>query len=268
MLDYCADGNLRAVLDEYLFQLHSETGGVDLDDEGLLGLAERAVDALSLRPARYVAHDNTLDRNEIPLMARFALRYGGRYALDSDASGGIRQGEVRASFNSPFAPFVLASTSVGQEGIDFHWWSHSIVHWNLPSNPVDFEQREGRVNRFAGHAVRKNVAEAHWDDVLTSTAPDAWRVAFDAASTRANGLGEFSPWWVYPGPARIHRVLAQYPLSRDIGKYEQLRSALTLYRLTLGQPRQEDMVELMRKRGVDGNDAPTIDLHPPRSSAR
>ena len=58
MLDYCADGNLRAVLDEYLFQLHSEVGGADLDDQGLLGLAERAVEALSLRPARYVAHDN------------------------------------------------------------------------------------------------------------------------------------------------------------------------------------------------------------------
>jgi hypothetical protein len=27
------------------------------------------------------------------------------------------------------------------------------VHWNIPSNPVDFEQREGRVNRYAGHAV-------------------------------------------------------------------------------------------------------------------
>ena len=30
--------------------------------------------------------------------------------------------EVREAFNSPFQPFVLATTSVGQEGIDFHWW--------------------------------------------------------------------------------------------------------------------------------------------------
>ena len=65
-------------------------------------------------------------------------------------------------------PFVLASTSVVQEGIDFHWWSHSVIHWNLPSNPVDFEQREGRVNRFAGHAVRKNVAESRRADVLAA----------------------------------------------------------------------------------------------------
>jgi hypothetical protein len=263
VLDYCADGNLQAVMDEYMYQLLSEAGGGDLDDAGLAALARRTVESMELRPARYVARENTTGRDEIPMMARFALRYGGKYATESDDSSGVRQAEVRAAFNSPFAPFVLASTSVGQEGIDFHWWSHSVVHWNLPSNPVDFEQREGRVNRFAGHAVRKNVAESHWRDVLASDDERAWRTAFDAAGMAENNLGEFSPWWVYPGSARIHRVLAHYPLSRDIAKYERLRSALTLYRLTLGQPRQEDMVDMLAKRGVDGEMVPTIDLRPP-----
>ena len=263
VIEYCADGNLQAVMDEYLFQLVSEGGGAELDDDGLAALARRAVESMELRPARYVARDNTPERGEIPMMARFALRYGGRFSSDADEAAGVRQGEVRAAFNSPFAPFVLASTSVGQEGIDFHWWSHSILHWNLPSNPVDFEQREGRVNRFAGHAVRKNVAEHHWNDVLLSNDVRAWRAAFDAAATSSNELGEFSPWWMSPGSARIHRVIAHYPLSRDIAKYDQLRTALTLYRLTLGQPRQEDMVELLAKKGVDGEAVPTIDLRPP-----
>lgn len=263
VLDYCADGNLQAVLDEYIFQLHSELGGGDLDEAGVADVAAAAVGALEIRPARYVAHDATRERREIPLRARFALRYGGQHASDSDDVSGARQAEVRASFNSPFAPFVLASTSVGQEGIDFHWWSHSVIHWNLPSNPVDFEQREGRVNRFAGHAVRKNIATAHWGDVLDSPRPDPWGAAFAAALQRDTGLGEFAPWWVYPGQAKIERVIASYPLSRDHAKYERLRDALTLYRLTLGQPRQEDMVELLRKRGVDGAAAPTIDLTPP-----
>jgi hypothetical protein len=267
VLDYCADGNLQAVMDEYMYQLLSETGGGDLDDAGLAALARRTVESMELRPARYVARGNTTARDEIPMMARFALRYGGKYATESDDSSGVRQAEVRAAFNSPFAPFVLASTSVGQEGIDFHWWSHSVVHWNLPSNPVDFEQREGRVNRFAGHAVRKNVAESHWPDVLAADDVRAWRAAFDAASDADTELGEFAPWWLYPGSARIHRVIAQYPLSRDIAKYERLRSALTLYRLTLGQPRQEDMIDMLAKRGVDGESVPTIDLRPPRCDA-
>jgi hypothetical protein len=265
VLEYCADGNLRAVLDEYLFQLVSELGATELDDDALMLVAQRAVDAISLRSTRYLAHDNGAKRRDISFTSRFALRYGGKQE-SVDEKSGVRQGEVRTSFNSPFAPFVLASTSVGQEGIDFHWWSHSVVHWNLPSNPVDFEQREGRVNRFAGHAVRKNVADAHWEHVLASDDSRAWRAAFNAAAASDNELGEFSPWWMYPGPARIHRVLARYPLSRDIKKYERLRSALTLYRLTLGQPRQEDMVDMLARRGVDAGELPVIDLRPPSAT--
>jgi len=272
VLDYCADGNLQAVLDEYLFQLHSETGGKNLDDDGLRALVGRAVEALGLRRATYTAHDPALGNTAVPLTARFALRYGGSRATTDDDAAGVRQASVREAFNSPFAPFVLASTSVGQEGIDFHWWSHAVVHWNLPGNPVDFEQREGRVNRFAGHAIRKNVAEAHWDEVVGSGAGahSPWRIAFDAAvvaaRTTQTRMGEFAPWWVYPGTARIQRVLASYPLSKDESRYEQLRSDLTLYRLTLGQPRQEDMVRLMTQRGA-GGETVTIDLRPPNVSA-
>nr|WP_270246095.1 helicase-related protein [Coprococcus sp. AM11-30B] len=43
-------------------------------------------------------------------------------------------------------PFVLATTSIGQEGLDFHNYCCVIMHWNLPSNPIDLEQREGRKN--------------------------------------------------------------------------------------------------------------------------
>ena len=60
---------------------------------------------------------------------------------------------VDSAFNSPFRPFLLTSTSIGQEGLDFHPWCHRLVHWNLPGNPVDLEQREGRVHRYKGHGV-------------------------------------------------------------------------------------------------------------------
>src|SRR5699024_2953196 len=140
---------------------------------------------------------------KFPITVRFALRYGAA-AKDAEI---LRAPEVRNAFNSPFRPFVLASTSVGQEGIDFHWWSHSVVHWNLPSNPVDFEQREGRVNRVGGHAVRKNVASAHGRDALAAaqSGQHPWQCAFDAALDHGE-LGEFSPWWIYPGDARVERL--------------------------------------------------------------
>ena len=92
----------------------------------------------------------------IGLRSHFAVRFGRGTAEDSKVVQ--RESQVRGAYNSPFWPFVLASTSVGQEGLDFHQYSHAIVHWNLPGNPVDLEQREGRVHRYKGHAVRKNAA--------------------------------------------------------------------------------------------------------------
>ncbi|WP_166870836.1 helicase-related protein [Salinibacterium sp. ZJ450] len=260
VLDYCADGNLQAVLDEYIFQLQSETPGSELNDELLMTIASRAVDAVTLRPSTYHARDLDNPGERIPFTARFALRYGGKTQDEESA----RQPEIRNAFNSPFWPFVLASTSVGQEGIDFHWWSHAVLHWNVPSNPVDFEQREGRVNRFAGHAVRKNVATEQRAAVMASSAADPWRAAFDAADDAHPEFGDFSPFWVYPGAARIERQLVSFPLSKDLRKIERLKEALSLYRLTLGQPRQEDMLEILRRRGIDSETVPTLDLRPPR----
>jgi hypothetical protein len=260
VLQYCADGNLQSVLDEYCFQLKLELAGSIIDSAALAQIADRAIEALTLRTSRYSARATDAQLTKIPITVRFALRYGGAVG-DSES---VRAPEVRNAFNSPFWPFVLASTSVGQEGIDFHWWSHSVVHWNLPSNPVDFEQREGRVNRFGGHAVRKNVAQAHGQRALASARPGKhpWQNAFDAANDQAE-LGEFSPWWIYPGAARVERLVVHFPLSREDAQYVQLRDSLTLYRMMLGQPRQEDMMELLRKRGVSESQVAQLDLRPP-----
>ncbi len=50
-------------------------------------------------------------------------------------------------FNSPFAPFVLIASSVGQEGIDLQQYCRHVVHYDLEWNPAKLEQREGRVDR-------------------------------------------------------------------------------------------------------------------------
>jgi hypothetical protein len=58
-----------------------------------------------------------------------------------------RSDELRNAFNSPFWPHVLATTSVGQEGLDFHAWCSRILHWDLCPSPLELEQREGRIQR-------------------------------------------------------------------------------------------------------------------------
>jgi hypothetical protein len=265
VLRYSAWGNLQAALDEYLHHLARDTTTAGLDDGKLIDLAGRARDAISLRPSRYEAFDPLNPDRPIPFTSRFALRFGGRRQNDE----GGRHSEIRRAFNSPFWPFVLATTSVGQEGIDFHWWSHAVTHWNTPANPVDFEQREGRVNRYAGHAVRRNIAHRHRDSILAASDLNPWSAAYIAATDESAELADFAPHWIYPGPARIERHIAPYPLSGDLARLERLKRDLALYRLTFGQPRQEDMIELLRRR-ADGETGERlqdmrIDLTPPNA---
>ena len=262
VLQYCAWGNLQAALDEYLHHLRRDQFGAALDAKKLQEMAKEAAQAASLRSSTYRALDADDVKKPLTFVPRFAIRYGGRRQDAEDA----RQPEVRRSFNSPFWPFVLASTSVGQEGIDFHWWCHSVFHWNIPPNPVDFEQREGRVDRYGGHAIRKNIAAAHADAVLQKPGQDPWERAYQLACDRQDEFGDFSPYWVYPGPARIERRFAPFPISSDLAAFQRVKQDVALYRLTLGQQRQEDMIELLRRRGalgdLDDMDRLRIDLAP------
>src|SRR3546814_16165807 len=99
---------------------------------------------------------SVLTIGKFQMRGRFAMRL----ADYSDEEGNVaRLGTVREAFNSPFRPFVLATTSVGQEGLDFHPYCYRVYHWNLPSNPVDLAQPEGRVHRYKGNAVRLNLAQ-------------------------------------------------------------------------------------------------------------
>ncbi len=181
------------------------------------------------------------------LRARFALRFGDN-RVDEDRDS-FRPTLVREAFNSPFWPFVLVTTSVGQEGLDFHLYCHSVVHWNLPANPVDLEQREGRVHRYKGHAVRKNLACAYPRAALAAKDGDPWAALFsEGANRRTSDENDLVPSWIFTdGPARIERLVPTLPLSRDEARLIALKRSLAAYRLAFGQPRQEDLVAFLRQ---------------------
>ena len=207
---YCIDGGLQAVLDEYIHHLAGESGANTTTDEGLISLASTARRAIALRESVYRAIDiDNFDGEGIAFPSRYALRFDNTSSSQDEA----RLPEVRAAFNSPFWPFVLATTSVGQEGIDFHWWCRSVVHWNLPANPVDFEQHEGHVDRYKGRAIRKNVAAvAHRSAALAAGVEDPWNAAFEAAacsSSRLSGRPSRLPSArARAKPARVRRAIA------------------------------------------------------------
>jgi hypothetical protein len=202
------------------------------------------------------------------MRGRFAVPFGTQRA---EGGGEARVESVLRAFNSPFWPFVLTSTSVGQEGLDFHLWCHAVVHWNLPHNPVDLEQREGRVHRYKGHAVRKNLAAQLGADGIRSKDADAWAAIFDAGSeSREANESEMVPYWVFEGgAARIERHVPMFPFSRETARLPQLRKSLAAYRLAFGQPRQEELIEFLA--GKMSEDELTqlarhlrVDLSPPR----
>ena len=238
------------------------------------------VRALALRASRVnyshlaVTDDSVAPKSE-RLHTAFAMRFGDEEGGGEPADGQApaRASQLREGFNSPYWPFVLVSTSVGQEGLDFHPYCHIVVHWNLPNNPVDLEQREGRVHRYKGHAVRKNVALKHGAGALAADG-DAWETAFELASAdRLETDSELVPYWIYPvdNGAKVERHILALPLSRELDRLKGLRDALAVYRLAFGQARQEDVIDhLLDRFGPERAAALAaelrIDLRPPGAS--
>ena len=253
VLDYCVAGNLQAVMDEFAHVLVESLG---LYDSKRSEMAERLSEAMSqsvtLRTSTAKADIITTTRQQVHIRQEDAVRFRTRFAMrfgdqePEEGSEQTRADHVRSAFNSPFWPFVLATTSVGQEGLDFHPYCHAVVHWNLPSNPVDLEQREGRVHRYKGHALRKNIAATFADAPIAETT-DPWEAMFRAAKqSRPSDENDLFPFWIAAtGPAKIERHVPALPHSREQVQKANLCRSLVLYRMVFGQNRQEDLVDYL-----------------------
>ena len=255
VLEYCIDGNIQSMLDEYFYMLNDSNSVRDSKQ-----LAETVTDILSIRSTPLeIGNIKNLkngkkDKNKI--RSHFALDFGEQKITSAKAN---RQINIREAFNSPFRPFVLASTSIGQEGLDFHFYSKKIVHWNLPSNPIDFEQREGRIHRFKGHVIRLNVADKYKNE-LEDNALNIWDELFNKASVAEKSTSDFPcdliPSWHLEteDELKISRIVPLYPFSKDIEKYQNMLKVLAYYRFTFGQPRQDELIEILK----DANDETII----------
>jgi hypothetical protein len=257
VLEYAHAGGLQAVLDEYAHLLRESLSVAALSPSAIAEkIGAELIAALTIRAASLRIDEVTAPRyaREIklksePMRIRFAMRFGDDRSDEEapltfdGATPGTRKERVRAAFNSPFWPFVLVSTSVGQEGLDFHHYCHAITHWNLPSNPVDLEQREGWIHRYKGHAVRKNVAAAFAAEALRHSDSDAWETAFELGRRgRSAEENDLVPYWLFPGDAKIERHVPSLPFSREVDRLYGLRRALAIYRMVFGQSRQEDLI--------------------------
>ena len=81
---------------------------------------------------------------------------------------------------------------------------------------------------------------------------------FAGNAERDENSSELIPYWglsEYEDDIKIERIVPMYPFSLDENRYERLIKILSLYRLTLGQPRQEELLEsILDKDLVDENE--------------
>jgi len=275
VLRYCVDGNLQAILDEYWHLTWEQHAWSEREQRQEISArcVRQIADTIEPRSSRvqvkfYQSNGSSITQSVTRLRAVLALRFA---RIQSD-EGAISQDAVRSSFNSPFRPFVLASTSVGQEGLDFHPWCHRLIHWNLPGNPVDMEQREGRVHRYKGHAVRRNLAHSFSVDALDAwqAGSNLWDVLFDLAdrAARNRGLSDLIPFWIASGPYRVERRVPLLPFTREVAAFHRLKKQLAAYRVVFGQPRQEELLSLLNRAEIDPDDLKEWSINLSPSSPR
>jgi len=260
VLRHCLQGNIQSLLDEQCHCLVESLGVFDEKDaQRVSKIGDSLGSSLSLRTAPLQVDDviprpdtRKVDFEGYNIRCRFALRFGEL----KDEQGDVKRAEtVRDAFNSPFRPFILASTSVGQEGLDFHTWCHAVVHWNLPSNPVDLEQREGRIHRYKGHAIRKNIALVYGLNLLREKwdrKSDPWKLMFDCA--RGDRANDLLTYWLFEPPeggAKIERHVPIISYSKEESHFNRLKKMLVLYRLVFGQPRQEDLLKYLTEQAIN-----------------
>ena len=243
--DALLKGGFEAVLDEQMVLLGR------LGDAKGPAILEQLGRCLLDRPSLVQFRRGKNGKLRIPVQAVIPFSGGEQRKAGKKKSGRLRSDTLRRAFNSPFWPHVLCTTSVGQEGLDFHQWCRRIVHWDLPSDPVDFEQREGRIARYASLAVRQSLGRLHDEEALARAgAGSPFLALLDVASEQPSGRTGLERWWL-PERGRPVSVSFDWRFSVRSKRKEEMLQELLYYRLALGQPDPEAFMNMLKKVGAD-----------------
>ena len=236
ILDYCIKHNIQAMFDEYIHLLSDspQYKNIRKVEDKIVYLLDSFRTVFMLRPNEITV--DTMHDEISKLTSKFAMRISKSSMIArNNNEAPITADNVKKAFNSPFAPFLLATTSIGQEGLDFHPYCHQIWHWDLPSNPVNLEQREGRIHRYKNYAIRKNIAKTFNNR--------CWIEKFKRAKQKKSC--DFETFWLFStdnANQKIERVVPFLPLSKDEQKYKILIEQVGLYRKAIGKMRQDDIM--------------------------
>jgi hypothetical protein len=241
VLEYCVDGNLQSVLDEFAHLIIYDNRTIKTFVNRLAGSVNIRTTMAKVDGAKEFLSDKTTN-----MRCHYAVDFGNQNMEMEEGRNRVKS--VLENFNSPFRPFILATTSIGQEGLDFHLYCRKVMHWNLPTNPIDIEQREGRVNRFKGLVIRQIIVDKY-RSFLNGSNTNLWDSLFQIAKEKeceTSDKSELVPFWhVESENIKIERIIPLLPFSKEVKQLKKMLDILTLYRLTFGQPRQEELVETL-----------------------
>lgn len=276
---YAKWGDLKNVILEYAFLLGlSNPPKEDLDelkgrkcikklrdtkamlDDMRLYFGEECVPAgkrgrqVKLSPTKVICLRDKGDNAKIPDAFQMSCGFVERFTDDNtDTNAHIKrhQQNLQNLFNAPFYPFVICSTSVAQEGLDFHNYCHRIVHWSVAKTPVSYEQREGRIDRYLSHLMRKRIALC---DSTGCFEERLNRVIEQQQNVENEGPKPLFPYW-YVGEQEYEiltfenelpnnwpnfiRVICALPNSKESDYFSRLRTALRNYNYHIGPTYQK-----------------------------
>lgn len=241
-------GGFEAVLDEQMVLLGQ------FGDANGFEILEQLGNCLLDRPSLVQFRRGKNSKLRVPVQAVTPFAGGEPSRFGKKKVGRLRSDTLRRAFNSPFWPHVLCTTSVGQEGLDFHQWCRRIVHWDLPRDPVDFEQREGRIARYASLAVRQSLGNLYGQEALARTTYGSpFSKLLAVAGEQPSGPTGLERWWL-PERGKPVSVSFDWSFSLRSKRKEEMLEELLYYRLALGQPNPEDFMAMLKRVGAhEGN---------------
>ncbi len=236
LYQYCEDGCLTDVLKEYLFLIIKGKNELTKDDcilfKSIFTENDKIECALKINENENESEDK--EKIQIQKNAEIHCNFACVYEEKNNS---------QEKFNSPFYPFVLTVTASGQEGLNFHNYCHSIFHWQSSPSPIDYEQREGRINRYRGHILRKRLYQHAHNEMYAKANywnTENWTNLFRSAKVniKDNMNGLCPDWIICDKKLDESLYIKSYdicnPLSKEETNINKLNDYLKSYRVSLG----------------------------------
>jgi hypothetical protein len=238
------DRNLESTLDEHFWFLKAASPSPQ-SFEDIIQDFEKSVGLRTSSVGLHYGYEK-FHRPQLKIRCHVATIFSRAEPSDEE---NIRPDEVRRAFNSPFWPHVLVTTSIGQEGLDFHPWCRTLLHWDPPPGPVAMEQREGRVDRYASLAIRRTIAEHIRKSNIQMSRRSPWEMLAGYAVKDVKDTSGLEPWWIYRSaqPTNLYFEIANSEISRRWNEAHEERGH---YRLVLGMPNQNDLLGELKDMGT------------------